>query len=60
MKLFNTSHRKVRTLFPPKREKGAMFIPYPHSSAQRHAHVPSPPARAQTARYAGIESEVRE
>ena len=36
---YNTPHRKVRTLFPPKREKSATFLPYPHSSSQRHAHM---------------------
>ena len=29
----------MRTLFPPQLEKSAMFIPYPHSSSQRHAHA---------------------
>ena len=55
---FYNPHRKVRTLFPPKREKGATFIPYPHSSSQRHAHVPS--AWTKTVRCAGNESEVRQ
>ena len=36
---FNTPHRKVRTLSPPRWEKSAMFIPYPQSSSQCHAHV---------------------
>ena len=36
---FITPHHKVRTLFPPQQEKIATFIPYPHSSSQRHAHA---------------------
>ena len=37
--IFNTPHHRLRTLFRPQREKSATFIPYPHSSSQRHAHA---------------------
>ena len=58
--IFNIPHRKVSTSFSPRWEKSATFIPYPHSSSKRHAHVRSPSARVQTVRYAGNESKIRE